>query len=220
MSRTALLRAWLAGPTAEKRWDALERLRDVTSSASASLTIRTLVRLVLERLDSDLADGIRLRRKARRRRRAAIALLQLCKGTTPEGRKVQTALAKSLALALPRRLARPSIMTNALGHDDCRALACEACTEGALHGWSSLHRKYSTQDMPIERLRANGDRIRAHLTEHLLPEFPKRFGSQFGPHGELRYVSLFVVRYTVDELNGQRGLAGHVDESLVRTQAP
>ena len=154
-------------------------------------------------------------RSAQRRRRAAIALLRICTGIVPDDARLQSALARSLALALPLRLKRPVLVEAALPVSDCSVLAREAREEGATRGWSSLHRKYSTQDMPIERL-PSGARLRARLASCLLPEFPRRFGSsRFGPAEALRFANLFVVRYTTDGRHGQRGLAGHVDEPLV-----
>jgi len=212
-SNTALLRLWLSRAASESRWDALDRLcarcdRHGTAAALARLIGAT----------SGDGDGDRKRRRlSRRRRRASIALLRLCAGKPPpDDVRLQMALARGLALALPRRLARPTIIEDVLSPAECLSLACEARAEGAAHGWGSLHRKYSTQDMPVERL-PSGPRIHAKLRAELLPEFVRRFGPRFGPSEALRFVSLFVVRYVADTAadGGQRGLAGHVDESLL-----
>lgn len=200
----------------EARWDALDALAKSHRQHGA---VRSWLATLVEAAEG-VGDDDRLRRsRARRRRRAAIALLRICRnsraGVAPDDARLQAALARGLALALPRRLSRPNVAHSVLPPAECEALAREAKCVGAQNGWGSLHRKYSTHDMPVERL-ASGPRLLERLRATLLPEFPKRFGARFGPEAALRFINLFVVRYTASKADGQQGLDGHVDESLVR----
>ena len=94
--------------------------------------------------------------------------------------------------------------------------------------WRALHRKYSTCDLPLDKL-PSGPHVVRMLIEHALPLFVHQFGDQFGPAEDLRFVhgqglpGLFLVRYACDKAGEedadstlqQRGLGGHVDESLL-----
>lgn len=161
--------------------------------------------------------------KLKVRQRAAVALLHLSGSQPPDSMRLQHTLARSLALALPRRLAEPQIVHNVLEPCECKALIDEC----RIHGqWRSLHRKYATVDMPIELL-PSGPRLLAKMRECLLPQFATLFGKRYGPTESLEFrhgsglPGLFVVRYSClentreDGVPPQRGLAGHVDESLV-----
>ena len=215
-SSSTLLRTWLSGVSKpDYRWRALDRLCERTHHADRMMSaLADLIDVVHH--GAPVVDSVR-RRSARRRRRAAIALLRVCSGSTPpDDARLQAALARSLALALPRRLSRPTVVDEALTPSECATLIVECRAEGSsVRGWGSLHRKYSTQDMPIDRLPC-GSTVRAKLTAQLVPEF-KRFGARFGPPESLDFISLFVVRYTAstEEEGGQRGLAGHIDESFL-----
>jgi hypothetical protein len=77
----------------------------------------------------------------RRRRRAAMVLLRLWEGDAPDSQQLQIALARSLALALPARLARPRVLQALLSASECTQLMHEAQAEGRANGWGSLHRK-------------------------------------------------------------------------------
>ena len=209
-----LLLVWLSRAPPESRWDALERLA-AAPTACVHRFANKLARMVDTEPNAEHADRLK-RSRARRRRRAAIALLRLSQRTLETGDALQKALGKSLALALPRRLGRPTIVGGVLSICDCELLMREAVAEGRSRGWGSLHRNYSTQDMPIERL-PSGARVRAALYAELVPEYPRRFGPRFEPAEALSFINLFIVRYTADaaEHGGQAGLAGHLDTSLL-----
>ena len=209
-----LLLVWLSRAPPESRWDALERLAASPTACHTWFAFK-LARIVDTEPNAENADRLK-RSRARRRRRAAIALLRLSQRALETGDALQTALGKSLALALPRRLGRPTIVGGILSICDCELLMREAVAEGRSRGWGSLHRNYSTQDMPIERL-PSGERIREALYAELVPEYPRRFGPRFEPAEALSFINLFIVRYTADvaEQGGQAGLAGHLDTSLL-----
>ena len=201
-SCASLLRCWLhgtgRGTTVQERWAALEAL-----SERADLATRL-------RLAALIIEGERVH-KMRIRRRAATALLRVCAhAPPPDSGRLQTALARSLAFALPRRLATPRLVEQVMAPDECQALIESARENGS---WGSLHRKYSTVDLPLEKL-DGGAAILDLMRRRVLPHYPLAFGRRFGPAADLAFVSCFVVRYTADK-GGQAGLAGHVDESFV-----
>ena len=215
-----LLRLWLYGVLVRpdsvqrceehKRWEALEELSRRLDALSP----------LLFRLARIVELGYRCSRFGLRRR-AAIGLIRLCEGRPPDSLRLQVALARAISLALPRRLSAPHIVPTLLSDGECDALVAECDAHG---GWGSLHRKYSTVDLPVEKL-ACGARIEAIVAERLLPRFGEKFGERYGPPAQLRFRNLFVAKYEVgggaqaDELAGhpapQPGLAYHVDESLL-----
>ena len=81
-------------------------------------------------------------------------------------------------------------------------------------GWGSLHRQYPTVDITVDQLSC-GAEIRATLATRLLPLFAERFGAQYGPASSLDFRDLFVAKYDADAADGQRGLDGHVDASML-----
>lgn len=212
----ASLRAWLHGPgTKAHRWMALD---DCCSAAQGKAQLKLQLRLasIIERSE---VWPLKLRR------RAAVALLRLCSaGAPPDSARLQQAMARSLALALPRDLATPRVVP-LLEPDECASLIDEARAHGRAHGWQSLHRKYSTVDMPVSLL-PSGEQLERLLRLRALPLFAKLFGEQYGPASSLEFVhgsglpGLFVVRYACGAAEhaqqgvSQRGLAGHVDESI------
>lgn len=159
------------------------------------------------------------RRHASRKlkRQAAIALLQLCRAAQAklQSERTQQALARSLAFALPRRLSEPRVVHGLMSGEECAELISIAATQGAVRGWSSLHRRYSTCDMPVEHL-PNCDTVYRTMRDRTLPHF-RTFGRRYSSSasGALEFVSLFVVRYSAVEEGAQTGLSGHLDESLV-----
>lgn len=197
------LHVWLyGGGTVAIRWAALE---DFLLQHHVQTSERLLHRLAAI-----------IRREATKpvvRRRAAVALLKLCdQGPRPEDGSLQVAMARGLSLALPRRLATPKVVTGILPLELCAALIEEARDHGESYGWACLHRKYSTCDMPVDRL-PSGRTALARVHEHILPCFACAFGQRYGL--PLAVVSLFVVRYEATSGAGkQSGLAGHIDESL------
>ena len=150
-------------------------------------------------------------RPARARARAAIALARLRK--PPDAERTQAALARGLALALPRRLATPRVRRALLSAAECDALVAQATAHAAAHGWGSMHRKYPTTDIAVADL-ACGAAVRAALHARALPAFAA-YGAQFGPAAELRFRDLFVAKYDADAAGGQRGLDGHIDCSFL-----
>ena len=95
-----MLGAWLHGiQDRESQWAALDALGDCDAAERA---------LLLHRLASIIERNLTW--KLQVRRRAAIALLHLARGAPPESEQLQQALARSLALALPRRLGTPRLV--------------------------------------------------------------------------------------------------------------
>ena len=212
---SALLRLWLHGAeSASTRWAALESLSS-SSDGNSDSSLDQLLHRLASFIERDHLWKVKLRR------RAAVALLKLSP-YAPDNERLQRALARSLALALPRRLAKPLVIDDVMEAAMCEKLIAEC---RASSDWTSLHRRYSTHDLPIDRL-PSGACVSALVRQRVLPMFAAHFGSRYGPGEELQFVhgsgscGLFVVRYACDGDGGsdghhpQRGLAGHIDESL------
>ena len=210
-----LLWKWLLEkvPSMKSRWAALHECHEALHDDVHRQRCLHLCARIVER------DH---RWKLKLRRRAAIALLKLASIHTPESERLQAALARSLALALPRQLRTPRVVEQLLAPEDCATLMEEARASGE---WTRLHRKYSTCDMPLDTL-PSGQRVMDALKARALPEFVRHFGAKFGPVDDLQFQhgqglpGLFIVRYTCEEASTrhpsqQRGLGGHVDESLL-----
>jgi len=208
-----LLCTWLSVRLpASRRWTALSAL----CARRVGRRDPALLRLLLH-----LEHPTRRRTRSRERRAptrperqaAAVALLQLCRHR-PELRdsaRVQAAIARGLALALPARLSTPQILPQLLSRDECARLLALARAHGAEHGWSSLHRRYPTVDMPVAAL-SGGPAIAASVAERALPAFERFFGAEYGPPESLVVRDCFVAKYDAE---GQAGLGGHLDESVL-----
>ena len=151
------------------------------------------------------------------RRAAAIALIRLHGSGSASGfsSRVQAALARGLALALPRRLGLPQVVPGLLSEAECTTLLQQAEAHASQHGWGSLHRQYPTVDITLDKLGC-GSAVRERLAASLLPLYAERFGAQYGPASELDFRDLFVAKYDATPgAGGQRGLDGHVDASML-----
>ena len=168
---------------------------------------------VLRKLSAIVELGPRARRSLRRA--AAIAFLRLtdrtcaCTCDIGNSERMQVAHAKSLALALPRRLSTPHVVPHLLDQAECATLVAQADAHAAKHGWGSVHRRYPTTDLPVTCLACAEDFV-PRLERRVLPLFRRYFGSRYG--GRLRFRDLFVAKY---DATAQAGLAGHVDSSLL-----
>jgi len=156
------------------------------------------------------------------RRAAAVALHRLA-GASRVARgatlaRLHHALGRSLALALPRRLATPRIVDAVLTPAECAMIVGEVRTHAARYGWGSLHRRYPTCDLPVNALPC-GARVHAALEARTFGAFGELFGAAYGPARQLRFRDLFVAKY---EARGseQRGVGGHVDASLLSFVLP
>ena len=198
-----LLALWLRGGRRRKllRWAALDAL-----CARASRLPPAAILELVRRVEQPAAYS------QRERRAAAIALARL-HPKPPDAERTQAALARGLALALPRRLATPRVRRALLSAAECDALVAQATAHAAAHGWGSMHRKYPTTDISVADL-ACGAAVRAALHARALPAFAA-YGAQFGPASELRFRDLFVAKYDADAAGGQRGLDGHIDCSFL-----
>ena len=149
----------------------------------------------------------------RERRAAAVGLLQICRHnpTLREGPRVQSAIARAIALALPKRLSTPRLLRGLLSVDECSSLLAAAQQHGQEHGWGSLHRQYPTVDIPVASLRG-GAEVTACVRARAFPAFERFFGAPYGPPESLTLRDCFVAKY---EAAGQTGLAGHVDASFL-----
>ena len=173
------------------------------------------------------------------RRAAAIALIRLYGGVSGQQQsgRLQQALARGLALALPQRLSMPQLVPAMLSAAECATLLAQADAHALQRGWGSLHRQYPTVDITVDQLSC-GAELRATLAMRLLPLFAERFGTQYGPASSLDFRDLFVAKYDADAMDGvqpscpalgrpgsltkpgasvagQRGLDGHVDASML-----
>lgn len=225
----AQLRTWLYGVQAGAgsvrrveaagRWAALDVL--ARSPADLAPELDRLAALI-ERSGTTTRSNVDT---ARLRRRAAIALLRLC-DPPPESGRLQVALARGFALALPRRLGSPWVVPALMSPAECAGLIAEATAYGASNGWGSLHRKYATTDMVTDLL-PSGPRVRELMRDRALPLFARRFGRRYGPPSDLEFKSLFVARYEAPHdaqqprcapagrVGAEPGLGGHVDESML-----
>uniref|UniRef100_A0A7S0JCX7 Fe2OG dioxygenase domain-containing protein n=1 Tax=Calcidiscus leptoporus TaxID=127549 RepID=A0A7S0JCX7_9EUKA len=151
---------------------------------------------------------------AANRRAAAIAFLRLSqRDGSPQwqSERHQAAVARSLALALPKKMSTPKQVEALLSVDECSNLLQHVQQHAATHGWGSLHRKYPTVDLPVASLPC-ADEVRHAMASRALPRFSSFFGERYGPAESLVFRDLFVAKYEAD---GQAGLNGHVDASML-----
>ena len=207
-----MLRLWMAVPRSRR---ARRRSRVMRWAVLDALCRRPRLRRVTEHL-----VGVIERPKDHRlmvRRAAAIALIRLHGGGSACGfsSRVQAALARGLALALPRRLGLPQVVPGLLSEAECTTLLQQAEAHASQHGWGSLHRQYPTVDITLDKLGC-GSMVRQRLAASLLPLYAERFGAQYGPASALDFRDLFVAKYDATPgAGGQRGLDGHVDASML-----
>ena len=207
-----MLRLWMAVPRSRRA----RRRRRVMRWAVLDALCR---RHRLQRVTDHLV-GVLERPKDHRltvRRAAAIALIRLHGGGSASGfsGRVQAALARGLALALPRRLGLPQVVPGLLSEAECTTLLQQAEAHASEQGWGSLHRQYPTVDITLDKLGC-GSMVRQRLAASLLPLYAERFGAQYGPASTLDFRDLFVAKYDATPgAGGQRGLDGHVDASML-----
>lgn len=195
----ALLRLWLSVPRSRAkrhrcrvvRWAALDALcrRGCDDPAVCDHLVG-----IVERPD-DHRLGLR--------RAAAIALIRLYGDTSGQQQsgRLQQALARGLALALPQRLSTPQLVPAMLSAAECATLLAQADAHALRRGWGSLHRQYPTVDITVDQLSC-GAELRATLATRLLPLFAERFGAQYGPASSLDFRDLFVAKYDADTADG------------------
>ena len=131
-----LLHRWLFGEVnSTSRWICLEELTKRKDQFPPSIPTRLL------RIIEKGEDG-----KRKLRRAAAILLIQLHtpqeSSTCSYSDRLQSALSRSFALALPSRLSRPHIVDSVLPKDACNQLISEAMEHAVLNGWGSAHRRH------------------------------------------------------------------------------
>ena len=207
-----MLRLWMAVPRSRR---ARRRRRVMRWAVLDALCRRHRLRCVTDHL-----VGVLERPKDNRltvRRAAAIALIRLHGGGSASGfsGRVQAALARGLALALPRRLGLPQVVPGLLSEAECTTLLEQAEAHASQQGWGSLHRQYPTVDITLDKLGC-GSAVRQRLAASLLPLYAERFGAQYGPASSLDFRDLFIAKYDATPgAGGQRGLDGHVDASML-----
>lgn len=209
-SSTSLLHTWMrVSLPSGRRWAALRAL----CARRACRRGPVLLQLMLA-LESPTRRRTRLVRPTRAERRAAaVALLQMCR-SHPHLRdswRVQSSIARGLALALPQRLSTPRLLRHLLSGDECLRLLASARKHGEEHGWGSIHRRYPTVDLPVSAL-CGGAEVAERVAARAFPAFERLFGASCGPPDSLTLRDCFVVKY---EAGGQTGLAGHVDPSFL-----
>jgi hypothetical protein len=209
-SSRSLLHTWMrVSLPPGRRWAALHAL----CARRACRRGPELLRLMLA-LESPKRRATRLPRVTRAERRAAaVALLQMCR-SHPHLRgswRVQSCIARGLALALPPRLSTPRLLRHLLCVEECLSLLSSARKHGEEHGWGSIHRLYPTVDLPLAAL-CGGAEVAARVSARAFAAFESLFGASCGPPESLTLRDCFVAKY---EAGGQAGLAGHVDPSFL-----
>jgi hypothetical protein len=209
-SSPSLLQTWMrVSLPASRRWAALHALcerkpyRRGPVLLQLMLIIESPTRRTTRMLPSTGAE----------RRAAAVALLQICRihPYLRDSLRVQSSIARGLALALPRRMSTPRLLRRLLSSDECLRLLESARRHGEEHGWGSIHRLYPTVDLPVSAL-CGGAEVAELVAARAFPAFERLFGASCGPPGSLMLRDCFVVKY---EAGGQTGLAGHVDPSFL-----
>ena len=147
-----LLRLWLRVPRSKvvrrqrqvMRWAALDAL------CRRRLPMRAMEHL-LTVLENQEQHTLRLRRAA------AIALTRICGRSAQRGsERLQQALARGFALALPRSLSMPQLVPGLLSEAECATTLEQAEEYATQHGWGSLHRQYPTVDLAVDKLPCGG----------------------------------------------------------------